>query len=389
MNGAGGAAGVLFGGIITQDLGWRWVLLINPPVGIGAAFVALAVVADHRKAEVGANFDLGGALALTGGLMALVFGIVNAGYLGWGSVGALAPIGIGFILFVLFLLIESRLTSSPLVPPKAFTKPLRVATRIVLLFSAALFPMWYVSSLYLQQVLGLSPLDAGLTFLPMALMIMASARAAGRLVSRFGVRSVLGGGLIMLGSGLLLFARIGASGSAIGFVILPGLLVTIGIGFSVVPSTIAATQGAGQGRTGLASGFVNTSRQMGGALGIALLISLATQYTSHLIGENRAVPQALTDGFRLAYLIAAGFALLAALVSLAQLPKPTASPSTRPRLAMPLGVCVVIASFVAVDFGSRALRAIPLACTPLRVRTASCRPPGCIRPRSVRTLRRL
>jgi EmrB/QacA subfamily drug resistance transporter len=307
MNGVGGAAGVLFGGIITQELGWRWVLLINPPVGIAAAVVALAVMTDQPRSEVRARFDLGGALALTSGLVLVVYGIVNAGYLGWDSPGALVPIAIGCVVLGLFPLIETRMASSPLLPFKTLTRPLRIANAIVLFFSAALFPMWYVSSLYLQQVLGLSPLDAGLTFFPMALAIMISARSAGRLVSRYGARSVLGGGLVMMASGLLLFARIGASGSAVGFVVLPGMLVTIGIGFSVVTSTIVATQNAGQGRAGLASGLVNTSRQVGGALGIALLISFATQYTSHLIGENRSVPEALTDGFRLAYLIGAGF----------------------------------------------------------------------------------
>ena len=361
MNGAGGAAGALFGGIITQELGWRWVLLINLPIGIATALVAYVVVTDRPTGEVRASFDFGGALALTGGLMVLVYGIVNAGYLGWGAAGALVPIAVGCALLALFPLIEARLTSSPLVPPKAFTGPLRVANGIVLLFSAALFPMWYVSSLYLQQVLGLSPLDAGLTFLPMALTIMVSARGASQLVSRFGVRSVLASGLVMMTSGMLLFARIGASGSPIGFVVLPGLLVAVGIGLSVVPSTIAATQGAGQARAGLASGLVNTARQVGGALGIALLISLATQYTSHLIGENRSVPEALTDGFRLAYLIGAGLAALAAAVTLKLLPKPTAAPQpVRSRLRVPATVLAVVACFVATDLATAGAPGAPI-----------------------------
>ena len=182
----------------------------------------------------------------------------------------------------------------------------------MVLFSAALFPMWFLSSLYLQQVLGLSPLHAGLTFLPMTLTILFVASRAGKLVSRFGVRAVLGGGLMMMTAGLLLFARIAASGSAIVYMMIPGLLTAAGIAMSIVPSTIAATQGAKRGRPGLASGLVNTSRQVGGGLGLALLITLATQRTSHLIGAGHGVLAALTDGFRLAYLIGAGLCAAAA-----------------------------------------------------------------------------
>lgn len=349
MNGAGGAAGALFGGIITYGLGWRWVLLINPPIAIAAASVAYVVMTD-RPTKVGARFDLAGALTLTGGLMVTAYGIVNASSYGLTTALAIVPIIVGIALTCLFPVIEAR-AADPLVPLKALTRPLRAANLVVLLFSAALFPMWYVSSLYLQQVLGLSPLDAGLAFFPMALMIMLTASQAGWLVGRFGVRPVLGGGLIMLTAGLLLLARIGDSGSAAGFVILPGLLVAAGIGLSVVPSTIAATRFAGHRQAGLASGLVNTSRQVGGSLGIALLISIATWYTSRLIGRNTAVPEALTQGFRVAYLIAAGFAFLAAVGTFTLLPAegPPARPA-RARLWLPAGALAVAVVFAAADF---------------------------------------
>jgi EmrB/QacA subfamily drug resistance transporter len=349
MNGAGGAAGALFGGIITQGLGWRWVLLINPPIGIAAAVIAVVVIAD-RPAKANARFDLAGALVLTGGLMVTAYGIVNASSYGLTTALAIGPIVGGIVLTALFPVIEAR-AADPLVPLKEITGPLRSANLVVLAFSAALFPMWYVSSLYLQQVLGLSPLDAGLAFFPMALMIMLTASQAGRLVGQFGVRPVLGGGLTMLTAGLLLLARIGDSGSAAGFVILPGLLVAAGIGLSVVPSTIAATQLADHSRAGLASGLVNTSRQVGGSLGIALLISIATWYTSHQIGRNTAVPEALTQGFRIAYLIAAGFAAVATVATFALLP-PGAAPGrpARVRLRLPAGVLAVVAVFAVADF---------------------------------------
>jgi EmrB/QacA subfamily drug resistance transporter len=325
MNGLGGAAGVLLGGVITEVLSWRWILLINPPIGAAVAVLAYAVVVDRRRTRVGESFDLAGALTLTIGQMVLVYGVVEAGLAGWDTFAALGPIVLGVLLLVAFGLVESRIASAPLVPFKELTRSLKVSNTVVLLFSAALFPMWFVSSLYMQQVLGLSPLHAGLTFLPMTLTIMLVASRAGKLVGRFGVRTVLGGGLIMLASGLVLFTRIGSSGSAIVYVMIPGVLTAAGIAMSIVPSTIAATQGAKEGQAGLASGLVNTSRQVGGGLGLAILITLATQRTTHLIGTGQQVPQALTDGFRLAYLIGAGLAALAAVITFTSLPLPGAS----------------------------------------------------------------
>jgi len=352
MNGLGGAAGTLLGGVITQELSWRWVLLINPPIGIAAAFVAYGVVADRRRAQDGRGFDLAGALTLTLGQMVLVYGVVKAGVNGWGALAALGPIVAGLALLAVFCLIEARVAPAPLVPFRELTKPLSVANAIVLLFSGALFPMWYLSSLYLQQVLGLSPLHAGLTFLPMALTIMFVARAAGKLVSRFGVRAVLGGGLTMMCFGMLLFSKIAASGSAIVYVMIPGLLTAAGIGMSIVPSTIAATQGAKAGQAGLASGLVNTSRQVGGGLGIAVLITLATQRTTRLIGIGHGVPQALTDGFRLGYLIGAGLVAAAAIVTFALVPRRTgARGEAVSGRRLPLAVGAVVVAFVAIDFG--------------------------------------
>jgi len=347
MNGLGGAAGMLFGGIITQELNWRWVLLINPPIGIAAAVVAYAVVSERRRAP-GRSFDLAGALTLTVGQMVLVFGIVEAGLAGLATFAALGPIIAGLILLAVFGVIEVRFASEPLIPFKELAKPLRIANNIVLLFSASLFPMWFVSSLYLQQVLGLSPLHTGLIFLPMTLVIMLVASRTGKLVSHFGVRPVLGGGLVMLTGGMLLLAKIGSSGSPIVYVMLPGLLTAAGIAMSIVPSTIAATQGAKEGQAGLASGLVNTSRQVGGGLGLAILVTLATQRSSHLIGTGHGVAHSLTDGFRLAYLIGGGLAAAAALLTFTALPKPDVAlvPAAR-RLAV--AIAVVVVGFVAVD----------------------------------------
>jgi EmrB/QacA subfamily drug resistance transporter len=362
MNGAGGAAGTLFGGIITQELSWRWVLLINPPIGIVAGVVAWRVVTERRRADGPRSFDLSGALTLTIGQMVLVYGVVEAGLRGWHAGLALGPILGGLALLALFCFIETRATA-PLVPFKELTKPLRDANTIVLLFSAALFPMWYLSSLYLQQVLGLSPLKTGLTFLPMALTIMVVARRAGGLVARFGARTVLGSGLAMMTAGMLLFTKISASGSAIAYIVIPGILTAAGIGMSIVPSTIIATQGAKQGQAGLASGLVNTSRQIGGGLGIAVLITLATSRTSHLIGAGTDVSQALTEGFRLGYYIAAGLCAAAALANFAWVAKAPVTDEVRPsarRFGALIAVTSVIVVFIAVAFAAGGSHGAPI-----------------------------
>ncbi len=350
MNGAGGAAGTLLGGVITQELTWRWVLLINPPIGIAAAFVGWRLVADIRRRKQG-TFDIAGALTLTIGQIVLVYGVVEAGLRGWYDPLALGPMLGGFALLMLFNVIEVRIAKEPLIPFKEFTRPLATANGIVILFSAALFPMWYLSSLYLQQVLGLSPLHAGLAFLPMAVVIMAAASQAGRLATRFGLRAVLCSGLLMMTAGLLLFSKIASSGSSIIYVIIPGCLTAAGIALSIVPSTILATQGVKQGQAGLASGVVNTSRQAGGGLGIAILITLATTISTTQIGHGHDVPQSLTNGFSVGYLIGAGLAAAAALIAFlfVERPGPSLGPAVR-RLPIVAAVAVVIGGFVAVDF---------------------------------------
>ncbi len=322
MNGAGGAAGTLLGGIITQELSWRWVLLINLPIGIVAALIARAVVVDRKRERSTASFDLAGALAITLGLLALVYGIVTAGSDGWGSLAALAPIALGLASLAAFVVIEGRFASAPLVPLRVFSNPLlRTSNIVVMAFSAALFPMWYFCSQYLQEVLHMDPLDAGLAFLPMALTIMAFATQGGQLVARFGAGRVLTVGLSLMAVGLALFARISVNGSYASEFLLPSLLVSSGIGLSVVPSTIAATATAAPSEAGLASGLVNTSRQMGGALGLAILASLAVLYSGHLTNSDYRAPiVALVDGFRLAFLLSAGFAATGALLAFRFIP---------------------------------------------------------------------
>jgi EmrB/QacA subfamily drug resistance transporter len=347
MNGAGGAAGVLLGGVLTEFLTWRWVLLINPPIGLACAVVAFLVIGERKRVKSGKSFDLAGALTLTVGQLVLVFGVVEAGLAGWSAPIAWGPIVAGIVLLVAFNLIEAR-AASPLVPVTELTKPLRVANGIVVLFSAALFPMWLLSSLYLQQVLGLSPLHTGLIFLPMTAVIFFVASRAGKLVGMFGARTVLCCGLAMLTAGLALLTRVGPSGSPIIYVMIPGLLAAAGIAMSIVPSTIAATQGAKEGQAGLASGLVNTSRQVGGGLGLALLITLATQHSTSLIASRHGELESLTDGFRLAYLIGAALAGAAGVMAFALIPKP-ARTTGRALRSLPIAVATAVVGFIAAD----------------------------------------
>ncbi len=317
MNGAGGAAGTLLGGIITQELTWRWVLLINLPIGIAAALVAYAVIGEHRNEGAAKSFDLAGALTITLGLLSFVYGVVNAGPHGWGSSQALVPIAIGVFLLALFFVIEGRFATAPLVPLRIFSNPLlRASNVIVVLLSAALFPMWYFSSLYLQEILGLGPLDAGLAFLPMALTIMFCAGQAGRLVGRHGPGPVLAAGLVLMSAGLLLFLRLSVDGSYVNEFLPASILVAVGVGLSIVPSTIAATATAAPREAGLVSGLVNTSRQMGGAIGLALLSTLSVLFARHLVNvDYRAPLLAVMDGFHLAFALGAAFCALAAVVT--------------------------------------------------------------------------
>jgi EmrB/QacA subfamily drug resistance transporter len=333
MGGAGGAAGVLLGGVLTDLLSWRWILFINVPIGIGAAVLSLRYVAEGRNPERARNFDLAGAITATLGLMALVWAVVRTDVNGWGSAQTLGVMALGLGLIALFLAIEGRAASDPLMPLRIFSsRMLTGANVVVFLLGAAVFAMWFFVSLYLQQVLGYSPLEAGLAFLPMTLAIVIGSTLASRAVARVGVKPLLAAGMLAQAVGLLLFTTISANGNYLGDVAIPSLIVAAGIGLAFVPVTIAAVAGVEPGEAGLASGLVNTSRLMGGALGLALLATLATARTDGDLSHGGASPTALTDGFHLAFSVGAGFALAGALVTLFVLRQavPEAAAHTQP-----------------------------------------------------------
>jgi EmrB/QacA subfamily drug resistance transporter len=327
MGGAGGAAGVLLGGVLTDLLSWRWILFINVPIGIGAALLSLRYITADRGVGQRRQFDLLGAVTATLGLSVLVFGIVRTNTAGWGSAQTIAILAAGLALIGVFFTIEGRFAKAPLMPLRIFaSRTLTAANAVIFLVGAASFAMWFFLSLYLQQVEGYSPIKAGLAFLPMTLCIIAGSTFASRAVTRFGPKRLLVVGMLLQAIGLLLFTDISAGGSYLGEVLAPSLLVATGIGLAFVPATIAAVTGVARTEAGLASGLVNTSRMVGGALGLAILATLATSHTDHQLRADAGhvtthlAHVALTGGFELAFVIAAAFAAVGAATALFGLP---------------------------------------------------------------------
>ena len=322
MGGAGGAAGVLLGGVLTDLLSWRWILFINVPIGLIAALLAARYIAESRVRMSSRSFDLAGAVTATVGLSLLVLGIVETDVTGWGSVSTIGLLAAGALLLILFVAIEGRFARSPLMPLRIYgSRTLSAANGVVLSVGAASFAMWFFLSLYLQQVLGYSPLRAGVAFVPMTLCIVAGSTIASRVVTRVGPKPILTAGMSLQAIGLALFTQLSPHGTYLGDVLVPSLLIAIGIGFSFVPVTIAAVAGVASEEAGLASGLVNTSRLVGGALGLAVLAALATARTNGDLNHAVAAHAALTSGFVLAFGIAAAFAAAGAVIALFGLPR--------------------------------------------------------------------
>ncbi len=331
MGGVGGSAGALLGGALTQAFSWPAVFIINVPVGIAVVLAGrrliprLDAIANERK------LDVPGAVLISGGLTAIVYGIVRTDSLGWGSPGVLVPLALGIVLLGLFALVEGKLAPDPLIPLDVFKMPaLRAANLVVALLFAAMFGMWYFVSLFLQEVKGDNALLAGISFLPMTLLIFAASATAPKLVARLGVRTTLGIGMTLATIGFLVLATVESS-SAYAVAILPGgMLAALGTGWSLVPATIVAVKGVPPEQNGLASGVVNTSRLVGGTLGLAVLTTLATSRTNHLVGGGTAQLDALTSGYRLAFLVGAGLCLVGAAAAVALLrprPEPVPQPA--------------------------------------------------------------
>jgi EmrB/QacA subfamily drug resistance transporter len=309
--GSAGAVGVLLGGILTDGLGWEWVLWVNVPVALIALALTPGLIPESRSDSATRHFDAAGAVSVTAGLSVLAYGLLDASSAGWGSTKIVSLLALSVVLIGAFVVIELR-SHAPLVPFRIFRlKTLTGANVVGIMLGASLFSMFFFISLYMQQVLGYSAIHAGLSYLPLALMIIVAAGLGSALVTRFGFKPILAAGMLFVAAGLAWFSQVTVGGGFLTDILGPSLLAAIGLGFGFVTSTIAAVSGVEPREQGLASGLINTSQQIGGALGLAVLSTIATSRTDHVMASGTSnLHGALTEGFQSAFL---GGAVIAAL----------------------------------------------------------------------------
>ena len=318
--GAGGAAGLLLGGLIVEALSWRWVFFVNVPIGAAVLLLAPRFLAESRAEGVRGGYDVEGATAITLGTMALVFTLIKANDWGWGSARTLAGLAVAAALLAGFVWIERR-HENPLVPLRIFSnRSLAASDASMLLLASALFGVFFFCSLYLQQVLGYNALKTGVAYLPLSLGVIASSALASRVVDRFTPKPVLVGGLLLATVGFALFTRLEAHGDYAGRVLPAMIVLGVGLGMSFVPITIAATSGVAREDSGLASGLLNTTLQVGGSLGLAVLSAVSTSRITSALNSGSAPPEALTHGFIGAFTVAAILCAVAAVLTIALLP---------------------------------------------------------------------
>ena len=320
--GAGGAVGLLLGGILTEYAGWQWIFFVNVPVGVVVGIASYRVLKESR-APVTGRADIAGAVTVTAGLIALVYATVRAQEIGWGSARTLLTYAAAAVLLGAFLVIESRFRD-PLVPLGFFRRRNPAGANAVgFVVGAALFAMFFFFSLYLQVVLGFSAVKAGLGSLPVSVAIIVSAAVVSQLVNRVGPKPLLLAGLLTLGVGLVWFSRISADGAYVTDVLGPGIVMAVGLGMTFVPLTISAVSGVPPEEAGLASGLLNTSQQVGGALGLAVLSTVSTSTYEDVLASLGRAPtpadllDALTQGYAAGLLVGAMFAAAGLLVAFA------------------------------------------------------------------------
>jgi EmrB/QacA subfamily drug resistance transporter len=309
----GGSLGVLLGGILTDALDWHWIFLVNVPVGVLVVVLTLIVISGARVATTTQRLDVAGAVSVTVALMTAVYAIVKGNDVGWLTGRTLGLLAVSGVLLAVFLAIEARVRS-PLVPLRLFRlRNIAVSNSVGVLWAGAMFAWFFLSALYLQLVLDYSPLQVGLAFLPGNLIMGAmSVGVSAKLVMRYGIRPPLGAGLLFASLGLLLLARAPVDGNFAMDVLPSMVLLGLGAGIAFNPVLLAAMSDVEPTEAGLASGLVNTSFMMGGALGLAVLASLAASRTDALLADGQSHPAALTGGYHVAFLVGAIFAAAAA-----------------------------------------------------------------------------
>jgi EmrB/QacA subfamily drug resistance transporter len=314
--GSGAAIGVLLGGVLTEFAGWEWIFFVNVPIGVGALFLVRRFVRESRSEGIARSFDAGGALTVTASLMVLVYALTQASQKGWGSTQTIALLLVSAALMVAFLLIESRVPH-PLIPLGFFRRRTPTGANIIGFgLGTMVFGMFFLLSLYMQQVLGFSALQTGLAYLAVALTAVVASGVSQALVTRLGVKPVLSIGMIALTIGLILFAQISVHGSYFSDLFPGFIIVGIGLGFSFVPISIAALAGIEPQEAGLASGLINTSQQIGGALGVAILTTVAVTRANHELAAGASQAVANTAGYQLAFYVAAAFAVASLVATL-------------------------------------------------------------------------
>jgi EmrB/QacA subfamily drug resistance transporter len=315
VGGFGAAAGVLLGGVLTEALSWSWIFYVNVPVGVAAFVLAPRLLNESRDTTV-KSFDALGAVLVTGGLVSLVYAITQSGTYGWGSVRTIGVIAAAVVLLAAFGWWERR-HAEPLMRFGILrTKTVAGANAGGLILGTATFSLFLMLTLYMQQVLGYSPMRTGVAYLAVAGSAILWSGVAAQLVNRVGVKRVLVTGMVALTAGLVYFTQVSVHGSYVSD-LLPGfLLVGVGLGFSFVPISIAALAGVRPAEAGLASGLFNTTQQIGGALGIAVLSTIATSRTSHALADGTAPSSALVHGFTSAFVVGAGIAAVGIVAAL-------------------------------------------------------------------------
>jgi EmrB/QacA subfamily drug resistance transporter len=316
----GGAVGLVLGGFLVEVLSWPWIFFVNVPVGIVAFVLSMRLVPESKDEHAHRSFDIAGAATVTGGLIALVYGIVRSAESGWGSAEVLGFLALSAVLLVAFVLIERR-SVEPLVRLSIFSvKTVRGANVAMFIVAAGLFSMFFFNTLYVQRVLGFSPLEAGFAFVPFTAGVIVGAGLSQKLVPALGAREVPLIGLGLGALGLLTFLRLTPDGSYVPD-LLPGILLTsVGMGLVFVPITLIATSGVPNDDAGLVSGLFNTSQQIGGALGLALLSTFATNRTADELSSLGRAPtqadqaEALVSGFHVAWALSATFLAVAAVL---------------------------------------------------------------------------
>ncbi|MCA1657031.1 MAG: DHA2 family efflux MFS transporter permease subunit [Actinobacteria bacterium] len=335
---AGGSIGLLAGGALTDAINWHWIFFINVPVGIATAILARRLVEDRPGIGLDAGADVPGAVLLTSGLMLGVYTILQVSDHGWGSLHTLGLGGGSVALLALFVARQARI-ANPLMPLRLFrSRNVSGANVVIALLVVGMFGMFFLGALYLQRILGYNPLEVGLAFLPATIVMgTMSLRYAERLNMRFGPRSTLIAGLVSITAGLVLFARTPVDGNWFTDILPPMILFGLGAGASFPSLMMLSMSGAGPSDSGLASGLVNTSVQVGGAIGLAVLATLASEHTQGLLADGEQAASALNSGFHLAYLIGAAVAVVAIAVAVFVLRSgaPAAAPQEAPAEAQP------------------------------------------------------